>query len=321
MNGGQQLETQHQQGTEAHPQPDSKTAATTSDENSTGAGVGLTTGGTGAAPTVKMQQSRQDAPAVTPATVTAEAAPAMTTASAAASAVAAAAAATATASPIASGANGSGGNNNGVGNSSPTTAAQTVAAINKKRKKEGLKPIITTDNPAPGYVYAFLGSLLHFCRLCCCIVTLCFCVLSLRVLFPAQANPVLVASDAGPWIWSVCRRPSSVVFCYAVFRSMGDVSRAQVAFWFMIAGQSAGRPCSQSNQSIGQPARKTSSSNWTSGWRIGGDGEENWLRRKRAKLGRARTWPGEHCGRKRSFAGTEDSLIPNKHHMSQGIWL
>ncbi|KAG8160892.1 hypothetical protein KVR01_009156 [Diaporthe batatas] len=240
-------------------------AATTSDENSTGGGVGLTTGGTGAAPTVKMQQSRQDAPAVTPATVTAAAAPAMTTASAAATAVAAAAAATAAASPTASGANGSGGNNNGVGNSSPTTAAQTVAAINKKRKKEGLKPIITTDNPAT-------GSTLSCSRL---------------MLDPGSG--LCVAAHPGS--------------CPAVrwFRSMGDVNRAQVAFWFMIA------------------ARKRPISNLLSGWRIGGiggDGKEDGLRWTRAKLSRARIWPGEHCGRKRSFAGTEDGGIPNKDHLS-----
>lgn len=169
MNGGQQQQTQHQQEPEAHQSPQAqfepKTAMATDNEDSTPGGVGLTTGGSGATPTVKMQQARQEAPAVTPATVTAAAAPSMTTASAAATAVAAAAAATAAASATAYGANGSGGSNNGNGNNSPTTAAQTVAAINKKRKKEGLKPIITTDNPATGYVHAFLGSL-YFPAVC-----------------------------------------------------------------------------------------------------------------------------------------------------------
>ncbi|KAH8779840.1 hypothetical protein F5883DRAFT_516843 [Diaporthe sp. PMI_573] len=211
MNGGQQQQTQHQQGTEAHqptqPQPDPDTATTTIDENSTGGGVGLTTVGTGAAPTVKMQQSRQEAPAVTPATVTAAAAPAMTTASAAATAVAAAAAATVAGSPTASGANGSGGNNNGVGSNSPTTAAQTVAAINKKRKKEGLKPIITTDNPA-------IGSTL-------------FCPDLDLDLDLVCVSPLILC-------W--------VVLCGVPQHGGSELSTDQVAFWFEIAEKSVGRP-------------------------------------------------------------------------------
>ncbi|KAI3400747.1 hypothetical protein diail_1956 [Diaporthe ilicicola] len=150
MNGGQQ-HTQHQQETESQqqhtsrPQPAVPTAHKDNAGGGTAAGSGVVdlTTGSGTAPTVKMQQARQDAPAVTPATATAAAAtPSMTTASAAAAATA-----------TASGANGSGSsNNNGNGANSPTavSAAATVAAINKKRKKEGLKPIITTDNPTIG---------------------------------------------------------------------------------------------------------------------------------------------------------------------------
>ncbi|KAL1845934.1 serine/threonine protein kinase, CMGC [Diaporthe australafricana] len=155
MNGGQQQqETESQQQQSFQPQTEPKAAEPAANEHSAGGagtagsgGVGLTTG-SGATPTVKMQQARQEAPTITPATATATATatPSMTTASAAAAAANAAATATA------SGANGSGNNNNGNGISSPTSvsAAATVAAINKKRKKEGLKPIITTDNPTVG---------------------------------------------------------------------------------------------------------------------------------------------------------------------------
>lgn len=228
MNGGQQQKTQHQQEPEAHQSPraqnEPKTATATHDEDSTGGGaavsggVDLTTGGSGATPTVKMQQARQEAPAVTPATVTAAAAPSMTTASAAATAVAAAAAATAAASATASGANGSGGNNNGNGNNSPTTAAQTVAAINKKRKKEGLKPIITTDNPATGYVYAFLDSL-EFSAVCVAGLLHDIIMFSpFLASFPEQVNPVLPGSESGS---GLCVAAHSVLCC-AVFRSMGS---------------------------------------------------------------------------------------------------
>ncbi|KAI0908060.1 hypothetical protein F4823DRAFT_518892 [Ustulina deusta] len=43
--------------------------------------------------------------------------------------------------PLMAGANGSG--------SSPASATTTSASTNKKRKKDGLKPIITTEGPAP----------------------------------------------------------------------------------------------------------------------------------------------------------------------------
>ncbi len=40
---------------------------------------------------------------------------------------------------------------NGNATATPTTPA--AAAVNKKRKKDGLKPIITTENPQPGCVF------------------------------------------------------------------------------------------------------------------------------------------------------------------------
>jgi uncharacterized protein YkwD len=47
--------------------------------------------------------------------------------------------------PLMAGANG-----NGTNTATATASAQAAtAAINKKRKKEGLKPIITMDSPAP----------------------------------------------------------------------------------------------------------------------------------------------------------------------------
>ncbi|OTA58924.1 hypothetical protein K449DRAFT_397725 [Hypoxylon sp. EC38] len=50
---------------------------------------------------------------------------------------------------------------NGNGTSSPTTSnLASPTLLNKKRKKDGLKPIITTEGPAPGRVFfTFLFSM------------------------------------------------------------------------------------------------------------------------------------------------------------------
>ncbi|ROV99164.1 hypothetical protein VPNG_08211 [Cytospora leucostoma] len=136
MNGGQVVQPQQRQQQEQSP--------TTQDIAQGGARIEMTTVA-GAAPqaqTAKMQQQEAPAPTITPAIATA----ATNGGSAGASTSAAGAgASTGTGTATATGT----GTGTGTGTSndtSATVAEATTAIINKKRKKEGLKPLITTES-------------------------------------------------------------------------------------------------------------------------------------------------------------------------------
>lgn len=169
MNGGQVAQPQHQQQQHQQRTPETQDSAQAKIEMTTVAGA------TPQAQTVKMQQqAQQDAPAptITPATATAST-PSMT--AAATNGGSSHAGANTSAGTSAATGSGTGtGTGTGTSNASAATTvtAATAAAINKKRKKDGLKPIITTESS--GYVlcdlFLFLATLRVFCD----------CVLRLR---------------------------------------------------------------------------------------------------------------------------------------------